>query len=78
MTKLFKKSKQKRQNESFIFEKIARQMFRRFIKTFIKALIMIHFDFKNFIKVEIDASKFVIAVILFQFITLVTDVEQTQ
>ena len=53
-------------------------MFRRLIKTFTKALMLIHFDFRNLIKVEIDASKFVIATILFQFVTLVTDVEQTQ
>ena len=78
LTKLLKRNKQEKQNESFIFEKVARQTFRRFIKTFIKTLILIHFDFKNFIKVKIDASKFVIATILFQFITLVTDVEQTQ
>ena len=39
---------------------------------------LIHFDFKNFIKIKIDASKFAIAAILFQFITLVIDVKQTQ
>ena len=39
---------------------------------------LIHFDFKNLIKIEIDASEFVIAAILFQFITLVIDVKQTQ
>ena len=78
LTELFKKSKQERQSESFIFEKVARQTFRRLIKTFIKAFMLIHFDFKNLIKVEIDASKFIIITILFQFVTFVTDVEQTQ
>ena len=78
LTKLFKKNKQERQNESFIFEEIARQTFRRFIKAFIKAFMLIHFDLRNFIKVETDASKFVIAAILFQFITFVIDVEQAQ
>ena len=43
-----------------------------------KAFMLIHFDFKNLIRIEIDTSKFVIAAILFQFITLVIDVEQTQ
>ena len=38
---------------------------------------LIYFNFKNLIKVKIDASEFVIAAILFQFITLVIDVEQT-
>ena len=39
---------------------------------------LIHFNFKNLIRVEIDASKFVITTILSQFITLVIDVKQTQ
>ena len=78
LTKLFKESKQRRQSGSFIFEKAARQAFRRFIKTFTKTLMLIHFDFRNLIKVEIDASEFVIAAILFQLITLVTGVKQTQ
>ena len=39
---------------------------------------LIHFNFRNLIRVEIDASKFVIAAILSQFITLVIDVKQTQ
>ena len=65
LTKLLKKNKQGRQNELFIFKKIARQTFRRLIKTFTKAFMLIHFDFRNFIKVKIDVSKFVIAAILF-------------
>ena len=75
LTKLLKKSKQERQNESFIFEEVARQAFRRLIKTFTKAFMLIHFDLRNFIKVEIDASEFIIAAILSQFITLVIDVK---
>ena len=78
LTKLFKKSKQERQNKSFIFEKAARQTFQRLIKTFTKTFMLIHFDFRNFIKVKIDASEFIIATILFQFIALMTDVEQVQ
>ena len=78
LTKLLKESKQERQNESFIFEEIARQTFRRLIKTFIKTLMLIHFDFRNLIKVEIDASRFIIATILSQFITFVIGVRQTQ
>ena len=64
LMKLFKENKQERQNKSFIFKKTARQTFRQLIKTFIKTFMLIHFDFKNFIKIEIDASKFVIATIL--------------
>ena len=78
LTKLLKRNKQKKQSKLFIFKKIVRQTFQRFIKTFIKALLLIHFDLKNFIKVEIDASEFVIAAILFYFITFVIDVKQTQ
>ena len=78
LTELFKKNKQERQNESFIFEEAARQAFRRLIKTFTKAFMLIHFNLKNLIRIKIDTSEFVIAAILFQFITLVTDVKQTQ
>ena len=78
LTELLKKSKQERQNESFIFEKVARQTFRRLIKTFTKALMLIHFNLRNLIRIEINASEFVIAAILSQFITLVIGVEQTQ
>ena len=78
LTKLLKRSKQRKQSELFIFEKIARQTFRQFIKTFMKALMLIHFNFKNFIKIEIDTSEFVIAAILFQFVTFVIDVEHMQ
>ena len=78
LTKLLKESKQEKQNESFIFGEIARQAFRRLIKTFTKTLMLIHFDFRNLIRVEIDASRFVIAAILFQLVALVIGVEQTQ
>ena len=39
---------------------------------------LIHFDFRNLIRIEIDASEFVIAAILFQIITFVIGVEQAQ
>ena len=65
LIKLLKGNKEERQSESFIFEKIARQAFRRFIKAFTKAFMLIHFDFRNLIRVEIDTSEFVIATILF-------------
>ena len=39
---------------------------------------LIYFDFKNLIRVEIDALRCVIAMILFQLVALVTGVEQTQ
>ena len=78
LTKLLKENKQEKQNKSFIFKKIARQTFRRLIKTFTKPFMLIHFDFRNLIRIEIDASEFAIAAILFQFITLVIGVKQTQ
>ena len=78
LTKLFKENKQKKQNESFIFKKIARQTFRQFIKIFMKMFMLIHFDFKNLIKIEINASKFIITAILSQFITFIIDIKQTQ
>ena len=78
LTKLFKENKQKRQNKLFIFEKITRQTFWRFIKTFTKTFMLIHFNFRNFIKIEIDASRFAIAAILSQFITFVINVKQAQ
>ena len=78
LTKLLKESKIKKQNKLFIFEKIARQTFQRLIKTFTKTFMLIYFHFKNLIKIEIDALEFVIAIILFQFVTLVINVKQTQ
>ena len=78
LTKLFKGSKQGRQNESFIFGKVARQTFRRLIKAFTKAFMLVHFDLRNLIRVETDASEFVIAAILSQLVALVIDVEQAQ
>ena len=65
LTKLFKESKQKKQSESFIFDDIAKQTFQQLIKTFIKTFMLIHFNFRNFIKIKIDASNFVIIIILF-------------
>ena len=65
LTKLFKENKQEKQNKLFIFDDVARQTFRRFIKTFTKVFILIYFNFKNFIKVKIDALNFIIIIILF-------------
>ena len=78
LTELLKENKQKKQNQSFIFKEVARQTFRKFINVFTKALMLIHFNLKNLIKIEIDTSEFIIAVMLFQFITLVIGVNQTQ
>ena len=78
LTKLLKKiSKKNRMNHSFL-KKSRDRRFRQFIKTFIKTFMLIHFDFRNLIRIEIDTSEFVIATILFQFITLVIDVRQMQ
>ena len=78
LTKLFKKNKQRKQSESFIFNDVARQMFRRLIKIFTKTFMLIYFNFRNLIKVKIDASNFIIIIILFQLVTFAFDVDQTQ
>ena len=77
LTRLLKENKQERQNKLFIFKKIARQMFRPLIKTFIKTFMLIYFDFKNLIRMKIDVLELVIATILSQLITFVIDVNQT-
>jgi len=65
LIKLLKSSKQKKQNELFIFDVLTLVAFKALINIFIIALILVHFDFKNRIIIEIDALEFVIAIILF-------------
>ena len=76
LTKLFKNNKNKKQNEFFNFNAEVRKTFQRFIDTFIKTFMFVHFNLKNFIQIKIDVSEFVIAVILFQLILVFDDFEQ--
>jgi len=65
LIELLKNNKQEKQNKSFLFDTFILVAFRVFINTFIIALVLVHFDFKNRIIVKINASKFVIAIIFF-------------
>ena len=76
LTKLLKNNKNKKQNEFFNFNVKVRKIFQRFIKTFIKISMFIHFNSKNFIWIKIIASNFIIATILFQLILVSDDFEQ--
>ena len=63
LTKLLKRSKQEKQNKSFIFDKIARTTFVKLVVVFITTFMLIYFDSQKSIRVEIDASRFAIVVI---------------
>ena len=76
LTKLFKNNKNEKQINSFNFNVETRKTFRFFIDTFTNALMLIHFNSKNFIRIKIDASEFVIATILSQLIFALNDSEQ--
>ena len=75
---MLKRSKQRKQNKLFIFNKIARAAFVKLIVVFITISILIYFDSQKSIRVETDASKFAIAVILTQLIALIEIAEQMQ
>ena len=78
LTKLLKNSNQSKQNKSFVFDINARVVFAVFIMIFTKVFMLVHFDFKNRIKIEIDAFDFVIATILSQLMfRFVNNVETT-
>ena len=78
LTELLKGSKQGKQSGSFIFGDGARQAFRRLIKAFTEAPMLVHFDPRNPIRVETDASGFAIAAILSQLVALVAGVDQAR
>jgi len=65
LIELLKSSKQEKQNKSFLFDALALVVFRIFINIFIIAFILMYFDLKNRIIIEIDVLEFVIAIILF-------------
>ena len=76
LTKLFKNNKNEKQIDFFNFNVEARKAFRLLIDAFTNASMLIHFDSKNLIRIKIDASEFVIAIILSQLILALNDSEQ--
>ena len=64
LTKLLKDNKQEKQNESFVFNKNVVVAFKKLILVFTRTSMLVHFDFKNHIRVETNALEFVIVVIL--------------
>ena len=78
LTKFLKSNNQNKQNEFFVFDINFRVVFVVFIIIFTKIFMFVYFDFKNRIKIEIDAFNFVIATILSQLIfRFVDNVETT-
>ena len=73
MTKLLKDNKQKKQNESFVFNVDVVKTFRKLFKTFIETLMLVHFDSKNRIRIETNVFEFVIASILSQLTQRMND-----
>jgi len=71
LTELLKGSKQGKQNGPFVFNKDAIAAFTALILAFTQAPMLVHFDPKNHIRVETDASGFAIAAILSQLVYLV-------
>jgi len=65
LIELFKSSKQEKQNKLFLFDALVLIVFRTFIDIFTIAFMLMHFDLKNRIIIEIDALEFVIVIILF-------------
>ena len=76
LTTLFINNKNEKQIDFFNFNVEVQKAFRFFINAFINALMLIHFDLKNFIQIKIDASNFIIAIILFQLIFALNDFEE--
>ena len=66
LTKFLKKNVNNKQSDLFLYNEIARAAFFAFLNAFIQALILMHFNLKNKIRIKIDVFKFVIAVILSQ------------
>ena len=78
LTKLFKNNKNKKYIDFFNFNVDARKAFQLFINAFTNALMLIHFDLKSLIYLTIDISKFVIEIILFQLIFVLSNFEQKE
>ena len=73
MTKLLKSNKQKKQNESFVFNVDIVKTFRKLLKAFIETFMLVHFDSKNRIRIETNVFEFVIATILSQLTQRLSD-----
>ena len=77
LIELFKNNKQKKQNRLFLFDTFALTAFQILIDIFIIVSILIYFDFKNRIIVEINILKFAIAAILSQLVLRTQNNNQT-
>jgi len=64
LTKFLKSSKQRKQNNSFVFNKKVIIIFINFIIVFTQAFILTHFDFRNYIRIKTNIFKFIIVAIL--------------
>jgi len=63
MTQLDAINLQEKQNKSFVFNKNIIIAFKKLIFVFTQVFMLVHFDLKNYICVEINVLKFVIIVI---------------
>jgi hypothetical protein len=63
MTQLDAINLQEKQNKSFVFNKNIVIAFKKLIFVFTQVFMLVHFDLKNYICVEINVLKFVIIVI---------------
>ncbi len=68
LTNLLKKKKKEEFDRMFELTKEARIAFEQLKEVFIKTSILLHFDSKRKIRLEIDAFEFAISEILFQLI----------
>jgi hypothetical protein len=68
LTNLLKERKKREFDKMFKFIKKARKAFKKLKEVFIKTSILLHFDSKRRIRLEIDAFDFVISEIIFQLI----------
>ena len=68
LTELLKKSVSGKQSGSFLYGEVARAAFLAFLDAFTQVSMLVHFDLKNKIRVEIDAFGFAIAAILSQLV----------
>ena len=62
---LFKNNKNEKQIDEFIWNEKTIKIFEKFIRMFIETSMLIHFDFKNKIIIEINVSNLVIIEMIF-------------
>ena len=68
LTELLKGSVSGKQSGPFLYNEVARVAFLALLDAFTQASMLVHFDLKNKIRVETDASGFAIAAILSQLV----------